>query len=73
MKQCAQLMEKVCDIKYYVKKVYCSSLIQFSECDISINVLVLNNFGTGFEVLTVVRNHNAVWNRTPYSLVHTWL
>jgi hypothetical protein len=27
-------------------------------------------FGTGFEVLTVVRIHNAVWVRTPYSLVH---
>jgi len=30
-------------------------------------------FGTGFEVLTVVRIHNVDWVRTPYSLVHTWL
>ena len=71
MKQRTQLVEKVCDIKCYVKKIYCSSIIQFSQCDISINVSVLNNFGTGFEVLTVVRNHNVVWDRTPYSLVHT--
>jgi hypothetical protein len=27
-------------------------------------------FGTGFEVPTVVRIHNAVWARTPCSLVH---
>jgi hypothetical protein len=27
-------------------------------------------FGTGFEVLTVVRIHIVVWVRTPYSLVH---
>ena len=37
MKQCTQMVEKVCYIKYYVKK-YCSSIIQFSQCDISINV-----------------------------------
>jgi len=30
-------------------------------------------FGTGFEVLTVVRICNVAWVRTPYSLVHTWL
>lgn len=27
-------------------------------------------FGTEFEVLTVLMFHNAVWGRTPYSLVH---
>jgi hypothetical protein len=27
-------------------------------------------FGTGFEVLTVVRIHNAVWVRTPFCLIH---
>jgi hypothetical protein len=27
-------------------------------------------FGTRFEVLTVVRVHNAVWVKTPCSLVH---
>jgi hypothetical protein len=26
--------------------------------------------GTGFEVLALVRIHNEVWVRTPYSLVH---
>jgi hypothetical protein len=30
-------------------------------------------FGTGFEVLTVLRICSVVWVRTPYSLVHTWL
>jgi len=27
-----------------LKKIYCSSMIQFSQYDISINVSVLNNF-----------------------------
>jgi hypothetical protein len=35
-------------------------MIQFSQCDISINVSVHNYFGMGFEVLTVVRIHNVV-------------
>jgi len=30
------------------------------------------NFGMGFDVLTMVRMHNVVWVRTPYSVVHTW-
>jgi len=30
-------------------------------------------FGMGFDVLTMVRMHNVVWVRTPYSVVHTWL
>jgi len=30
-------------------------------------------FGMGLEVLTVVRIHNVVWVRTPYSLVRPWL
>jgi hypothetical protein len=61
-----QLVEKVCDIQHCVK---ICTVIQFSHCDISINVSVL----TGIEVLTVVRIQNMVWVMTPYSLVRTWL
>jgi len=31
-------------ILYTVKNIYCCSIIQFSQCDISINISVLNNF-----------------------------
>jgi hypothetical protein len=46
--------------------------IRFSQCVISIYTsVVLNVFcSTGFEVLTVVRIHNAIWIRTLYCPVH---
>jgi len=44
IEQCKQLVEKVCGIKYYVKKIYHSSIFQFFQCDIFINISVLNNF-----------------------------
>jgi hypothetical protein len=34
-------------------------MIQFSQCGISIDISVLNDFWYGFEVLTVLRIHNA--------------
>ena len=43
IKHYTQLVEKACDIKYYVKKI-CNSIIQFSQCVISTNISVLNNF-----------------------------
>jgi len=66
-------VENVCDIKYYVKKY--TALLYFSSPSVifpsTFQFLII--FGTGFEVLTVVRIRNVVWVRTPYSLVHTWL
>jgi len=65
--------EKVCDIKYYVK-VY-TPLLQCSFPNVTFpsTLQFLIIFGTGFEVLTMVRIHNVVWVRTPYSMIHTWL
>jgi hypothetical protein len=53
--------------------IYRSAIIQSSQCDISINVAVVINFSTGFEVLTAVRICNVVWVRTRCNLVHTWI
>jgi len=51
---------KVCDIKYYVK-VY-TPLVQFSFPNVTFpkTLQFLIIFGTGFEVLRVVRIHNVV-------------
>lgn len=62
-------LERVHYTKYCLYKIY-SSIIQFSEANISSNASVLNIFGTGFEGPTVVRIHNVVWVRLVYSLVH---
>jgi len=40
------MVEKECDKEYYVKK-YCYSIFQFSQCDISINISVLNTIWYG--------------------------
>jgi len=52
--------EKVCDIKYYVK-IY-TALLQFSFPNVIFPSMFrfLIIFGTGLEVLTVVRIHNVV-------------
>jgi hypothetical protein len=53
-------------------KAHCSSVIPFSECDISFPTsVVLDILCTGFEVFKVMRIHDAVWVRTPHSLVHS--
>jgi hypothetical protein len=66
------VVEKVCDIKYYVKNIlfFCNC---FHNVTFPSTFQFLIIFGTGFEVLTVVRIHNVVWVRTSYSLLHTWL
>ena len=58
MKHDTKSVEKGCDIKCCVcKKTYCNSC-KFSH-DISTHTsAVLNIFGTGFEVLTLVRIRN---------------
>jgi hypothetical protein len=56
-----------------IKKTYCSSIIQFFQCDISMNEMLqlfLIFFGTGSEVLTVVKISNMIWVRTLYSVMH---
>ena len=71
--QCTQWVKKVCDIKYYEKNIYCSSIIQFSRCDISINISVLNNFCRiwgahmvwGFKMWFEL-GHQIVWYRHGY-------
>jgi len=54
------LWKKVCDIKYYVQ-IY-TTLLQFSFPKVIFPSIFqfLIIFGTGFEVLTVVRIHNVV-------------
>jgi hypothetical protein len=63
-------VEKVWDVKYYVK-IYFYSTVQFSQGDISVNFLLI--FGKGFEVLIVARIQNVVSVRTPNGLIRTWL
>ena len=55
-------------------KIY-TALLQFSFPNVTFpsTFQFLIIFGTGFEVLTVVRIHNVVWVTTLYSLVYTWL
>ena len=43
IKQCTQLVGKVCDIQILCKNIYCYSIIQFSQFDISFIISVLNN------------------------------
>ena len=73
IKQCAQLVEKVCDIKYYGKKMYFYYTIQFSNVTFPSTFEFLIIFGIGFELPTVVRIRNVVFVRTLYGLVHAWL
>jgi len=64
---CTQLVEKVCNIKYGVcKNLSVYFVIQFPSVAFpSTHQLFLIFVGTGFEVLTVVKIHNAVSVRTP--------
>jgi hypothetical protein len=42
MKLCMQLFEKLHNVTYAIyKKKHCSTVIQFSQCDISIHALVV--------------------------------
>jgi len=66
-------VEKVFDIKYYVKIILLFYNSVFPSVTFPSTFQFLIIFGTGFEELTVVRICNVVWVRTPYSLVHTWL
>jgi len=55
------VVEEVCDIKYYVKNTLLFYIIQFSPpvtFPSTFRFLII--FGTGFEMLTVVRIHNVV-------------
>ena len=54
-------MEKVCDIKYYVKYIllFCNSVFAMWPSMFQFSVI----FGMEFEVLRVVRIHNVVWVR----------
>lgn len=57
---------KECGIKHYVcKKDTALPSFHFSQLDISTYTFV-----NLFEVLRVVKIHNAVWFRTSYNLVH---
>jgi hypothetical protein len=59
---------KECGIKHYVcKKDTALPAIQFFQRDISTYTFVILKL---FEVLRVVRIHNALWDRTSYNLVH---
>jgi hypothetical protein len=69
---CTQLLEKVCNMKYYVCKKHIA-LLQFSFPCVTFPLalqLFLIFFGTGFEVPKLVRIYNVVCVRTPCSLVH---
>jgi hypothetical protein len=74
MKHCVHnWWKKVCGIKYRVCKKKHTILLEFSFCNAtfpSTLQLFLIFLGTRVEVFKVDRIHNAVWFRTPYSLVH---
>jgi len=61
---------KVCDIKYCVTIYTVLLWFNFPYVTFPSMFQFLIIFGTGFEVLTVVRIRNVVWVRTPYGLVH---
>jgi hypothetical protein len=71
---CTHLVEKECGIKYCVCKEHTALLvIQFSQCDISIDALLfLYILWYRIYVLTVVRIHSTVWIRIPCSLVRDY-
>jgi hypothetical protein len=71
---CIQFVEKLHVVKYCVCQKH-TALVSFCFPNLtfpSMLQLFLLVFGTGFEVLTVVKINNVVWVRTLYSLVHDY-